>query len=124
MCLGALVALEYPHDCIRRVSARDGNDYESYEHARTIALSECPPSLFVSDNRLGDYYYFWAWTWYEILVHISKQAESSFHLVVVDDWTIALRTASCGRWFNRLYGNLKMIQFHWSNATQKKSCPD
>lgn len=123
MCLGALLAMGYPEKCIRRVAARDGNLYRDHEHARATALSECPPSLFISDNWLGGYYYHWAWTWYEILIHISKQAAGSYHLVLVDDWTMRLRYDELLDILDRVSTNLKMIQFHWSEATPKRHVP-
>ena len=123
VCLGALLVLDYSEKSIRRVSARDGNDYKSYEHGREAALSQCPPSLFISDNWLGAYYYYWAWTWYEIMVDISTQTEGSYHLVIIDDWSIAIRYAQLCDIIGRVEPGLKMIQFYWSRRIPKGHTP-
>lgn len=122
-CLGALLAMGYPSSCIERISAHDGDLYESNEHAWHAGKSKHPHTLFLSANSLARHYYCWSWTWYEILLHISTQIEKSFHLIIVDDWTIRLQFGELLSIIDRVRADLKMIQFHSSKATPREHTP-
>lgn len=122
-CLGALLALDYPPRCIKRISAHDGNLYVDEDHARHNARQQFQNTRFIAENRLGRHYYCWAWTWYEIVVSISVQPSNSYHLVIIDDWTIKLRFGELWHIVNYVRDGLKMIQFQESNATPKQHTP-
>ncbi len=88
VCLGALLALGFPADSIVRFSAHDGNDYESYEHARNVALSQFPDSRYIASNSQDKHYYCWSWTWYDIMTQIVDGNFGQFTLMLVDDWML------------------------------------
>lgn len=85
-CLGALLALDYNPNRLYRFSAHDGNEYESYEHARDTAAQQFPESRYICDNRMAKYYYCWSWTWYDIMTRIADREYGSRVLLLVDDW--------------------------------------
>lgn len=85
-CLGALLSLGHPPDLLQRFSAHDGDDYESYEHARDTASRQFPHSPYICENKMAKHYYCWSWTWYEMMTQIAEGQHDFLTLLLIDDF--------------------------------------
>lgn len=114
LCLGALIALDYPAERIHRFAAYDGDDYKKARQARVAAVRRHPNCVYLKENKkLTKHYFCWAWTWYEIMLHITRQPENTYHLISVDDRIIKMRYSQIGTLISGLRG-AKVIQFQVS----------
>ncbi len=122
-CLGWLRALGVTEDRIIRFSAHDGKDYDSRESARANAMTMFPSSAYLNcpPNPTSDYY-FWNWTWYDMLSHVALQPCNSHTLVMVDDWVVNVSYNEICQQIARLREEcdvLKMVQYVENNQTPR-----
>lgn len=86
---GALLALDFPVERLRRFSAHDHVNYRDTAQAKEAATKQFPDSAYLRDISLGKGYYCWSWTWYEIMTHIAEGSDDSVYtLFLLDDYAM------------------------------------
>ena len=122
-CLGWLRALGIAENRIIRFSAHDGKDYDSPESTRAAAMAMFPNSAYLDcPPNPTNYYYFWNWTWYDMLSHVATQPRNSYILVMVDDWVVNVPYNEICQHIVRLRKEcdaLKMIQYVENSQTPR-----
>ena len=112
---GALFALGFPVERLRRFSAHDHINYRGLKEAKEAATKQYPNSTYLRNISLETGYYCWSWTWYDIMTQISEGCDDSVYtLFLIDDYTMRVTysevlehirlLSSCG-------APLKMIQY-------------
>ena len=80
-------------------------------------MKQFPDSVYLN-QAMAKHYYCWSWTWYEIMTQIAGQQDSTYTLVLIDDWIIECSYREIREHINILRAEceiLKMIQYGQSS---------